>query len=134
MTAAGLQRGLQGRSGVGVERPEPERVAVDVDTLGSTAVEFRTLLGLTDWRGVDNVGLPFGDTATFGPAQGLGDAHDTALTLAWDVVSRMETVHARFAEGLAEAVQRYGATDRHSAAAVRVAVEAMRPAPMTRSD
>jgi hypothetical protein len=114
---------------VGVERPEDERVAVDVDTLGDAAVEFRTLLGLTDWRGVDNVGLAFGDAAAFDPAHGLGDAHDAALTLAWGVVRRMETVNTRFADGLTEAVEWYGMADQHSGAAVRTAVEAMRPNP-----
>lgn len=110
-----------------VERPERERVAVDADTLGRAASEFRSLLGLTDWRGIDNIGLPFGDAATFGPATSLGDIHDTGLTVAWGVVRRMETVNARFADGLAEAVRVYDATDRHSAAAVRSAALAMRP-------
>lgn len=117
-----------------VERPEPERVAVDVDTLGGLAAEIRSLLGLTDWRGIDNVGLPFGDQSAFGPANGLGEVHDNSLKVAWGVVHRMESVSARLTQGLAEAARVYGTADRHSAAAVETAARRIRSAAVSPGD
>jgi hypothetical protein len=114
-----------------LERPDHDGVAVDIDTLGNLAVEVRTLLGLTDWRGVDNTGIPFGDSTTFAPAKSLGDVHDAGLTVAWGVVQQMEMLNARFAEGLADAVRVYGETDRHSAAAIAAAAEGIAPKPLT---
>lgn len=116
---------------MGLERPDHDGVAVDIDTLGNLAVEIRTLLGLTDWRGIDNTGIPFGDSGTFAPAKSLGDVHDAGLTVAWGVVQRMEMLNARFAEGLADAVRVYGETDRHSAAAIAAAAEGIVPTPLT---
>jgi hypothetical protein len=112
---------------VGLERPEHDGVTVDVDTLGDLAVEVRSLLGLTDWRGIDNTGIPLGDSATFAPAKGLGDVHDAGLTVAWGVVQRMEMLNTRFAEGLTDAVRVYGASDRHSARAIAAVAAEIAP-------
>ncbi len=82
---------------MGVDRPDHEGVAVDVDTLGGTAATLDTLRGLTDWQGTRNLGEPFGNGAAFDPAAGLRDAQDRALRIAWRVVGRVEDASGQYA-------------------------------------
>lgn len=108
-----------------VAQPDHEGVVVNVETLGAAARTLDAVRGLTDWAGEENIGVPFGDTATFGPADGLGGVHDRAMTVAWEVVGRVEKASARYADGVADAAAEYGWTDRHSAAAIDAAARGM---------
>ncbi|MGH3730783.1 MAG: hypothetical protein ACRDTU_18815 [Micromonosporaceae bacterium] len=108
---------------MGVERPAHERVEVDVDTMGGAAAGLRSLRGLTDWRGNENIGLSFGSDATFRPASGVGDAHDDAMKVAWAVVGQIEKLNTHYADAVTAAADTYGASDRHSAHAVDAAAK-----------
>lgn len=108
-----------------IERPGRHSVAVDVETLGGTAATFDTVRGLRGWGGDKNIGVSFGNDSTFGEAQGLGEAHDKAMRLAWNVVNAVEKVSGRYADALAGAAELYGDTDTHSAGAVRAAARGM---------
>ena len=108
-----------------VERPDGEHIEVDVDTMGGVATSLKALCGLTAWYSEDHAKLRFHDGSGFGPAEGLQKVNQVAMQIAWEASKAIEKWNTHYADAVAAAAERYGATDRHSAAAVDDAARRM---------
>ncbi len=108
-----------------LERPEHNAVTVNVDTLGATARQMKTLEGLKDWAGIENANLSFGRCGAFWPAGNLTTTENEALKAAWNEVKAIDNLTAHYTDALGAAAKKYGDTDRHSAAAVARAAAGM---------
>lgn len=112
-----------------LERPEHSAVTVNVDTLGATARQMKTLEGLKDWAGVDNADLCFGACGAFWPAGNLTRTETDALKAAWREVKAIDKLTGHYTDALGAVGKKYGDTDRHSAAAVAKAADGMSQPP-----
>ncbi len=112
-----------------VERPEHSAVTVNVDTLGTTARQLKTLEGLKDWAGIENANLSFGGCGAFWPAGNLTTTENDALKAAWREVKAIDKLTGHYTDALGAVANKYGDTDRHSAAAVAKAADGMNRPP-----